>query len=262
MSSTATTASIFCDGACSGNGTRHARAGWAWAYWPGPARGEPDHHDRGKPIGAATNQRAELQALLEGLRWWKGLGGGPVTIYTDSMYTINCTTVWGPSWRRKGWKRDSGEPLQNLDLVQPLVELWGSTAQNQGWRLQHVRGHQSGHGPEVWGNNWVDAAAVLAASDCVRRDAAAVMAASGGEMVAPRTNSIVQMIQHTSREESVSGSNSIVRMIQQPPRQQSQEEPVSNNGGPPKTNSILRPTRVGGQSGQTDIRRWFGGGDD
>lgn len=245
-----TTASIFCDGACSGNGTRHARAGWAWAYWPGPARGEPDHYDRGKPAGAATNQRAELQALLEALRWWKGLGGGPVTIYTDSMYTINCTTVWGPGWRRKGWRRDSGEPLQNLDLVQPLVELWGSTAQVQGWRLQHVRGHQSGHGPEVWGNNWVDAAAVSAASDCVRRDAAAVMAASGSEMVAPRTNSIVQMIQH-------------------PPRQQKQvqKDPVSNNGGPPQiqshnpppqTNSVLRPTRVG----QTDIRRWFGGGGD
>lgn len=243
-----TIASIFCDGACSGNGTRHARAGWAWAYWPGPARGEPDHHDRGKPIGAATNQRAELQALLEGLRWWKGLGGGPVTIYTDSMYTINCTTVWGPSWRRKGWKRDSGEPLQNLDLVQPLVELWGSTAQNQGWRLQHVRGHQSGHGPEAWGNNWVDAAAVSAASDCVRRDAAAVAAASGADSsvtVAPRTNSIVQA-----------------------PRQQVQEEdPVRNDGGPSQrqrhqTNRILsstsRPTRVG----QTDIRRWFGGGDD
>jgi len=251
------TASIFCDGACSGNGTRHARAGWAWAYWPGPARGEPDHHDRGKPIGAATNQRAELQALLEGLRWWKGLGGGPVTIYTDSMYTINCTSVWGPSWRRKGWKRDTGGPLQNLDLIQPLVELWGSTAQNQGWRLQHVRGHQSGNGPEVWGNNWVDAAAVLAASDCVRRDAAA----SGGEMVAPRTNSIVQMIQRAPREEPVSnnGTNSIV----QPPRQQVQEEdPVHNDGGPSQTNRILsstsRPVRVG----QTDIRRWFGGGDD
>ena len=253
-----TTASIFCDGACSGNGTRHARAGWAWAYWSGLARGEPDHHDRGKPIGAATNQRAELQALLEGLRWWAGLGGGPVTVYTDSMYTINCTTVWGPSWRRKGWRRDTGGPLQNLDLIQPLVELWGSTAQNQGWRLQHVRGHQSGHGPEAWGNNWVDAAAVAAASG-----------ADSSVAVAPRTNSIVQMIQQQPRQpETQERTNSIVQRIQNP---ETQEEPVSNNGGPsqnqshktpPTTNSGLRPMRVGGQSGQTDIRRWFGGGDE
>lgn len=175
-----TNASIFCDGACSGNGTRHAKAGWAWAYWPGLAHGEPEVHDRGKTVGASTNQRAELQALLEGLRWWNGLGGGPVTVYTDSMYTINCTTVWGPGWRRKGWKRDSGEPLQNLDLIQPLVELWSSTAQNQGWRLQHVRGHQSGNGPDVWGNNWVDVSAVLAAS-----------ADSNATVVAPKTNSVV-----------------------------------------------------------------------
>jgi ribonuclease HI len=225
MTST-TTASIFCDGACSGNGTRHAKAGWAWAYWPGTARGEPDHHDRGKTLGAATNQRAELQALLEGLRWWNGLGGGPITVYTDSMYTINCTTVWGPGWRRKGWKRDSGEPLQNLDLVQPLVELWGVAAQPQGWRLQHVRGHQSGNGPEAWGNNWVDAAAVLAASG-----------SDSSATVAPKTNSVVHMIQRPTQPET-------------------QKSPVSNNGGPPQTNM-----RVGGQPGQTDIRRWFGGSD-
>jgi ribonuclease HI len=110
-------------------------------------------------VGAATNQRAELMALLEALRAWSSANGGPVTIMTDSMYTINCTSKWGPAWARKGWRRDSGEPLQNLDLIKPLVALW-----RPAWRLEHVRGHQTNGGWQAHGNNWVDRAAVEAAA--------------------------------------------------------------------------------------------------
>ena len=97
-------------------------------------------------------------ALLEALRSWSTLNGGPVTILTDSMYAIYCTTKWGPAWARKGWKRDSGEPLQNLDLIKPLVAMW-----RPAWQLVHVRGHQTGGGWQAYGNNWVDRAAVVAA---------------------------------------------------------------------------------------------------
>ena len=72
------------------------------------------------------------------------------------MYAINCASVWGPSWKRKGWKRDAGE-IMNLDLIRPLVEEWASCRVP----LKHVRGHQSA-GPEAHGNNWVDRAAVAA----------------------------------------------------------------------------------------------------
>jgi len=154
-------ASIFCDGACSGNGTARAYGGWAWAYWPGAARGEPTAYGAQKlaAIGVpSTNQRAELTALLEAIRFALGRKGESVTIYTDSMYAINCTSKWGPSWAKKGWTRGSGEPLQNLDLVKQLVALWRPSI-----TLTHVRGHQTGSGPAVHGNNWVDRAAVAAA---------------------------------------------------------------------------------------------------
>jgi len=163
MTSMTSMASIFCDGACPGNGTNHAFAGWAWAYWPGPARGEPTCYGAQKLEnglgGRPTNQRAELMALLESLRFAARHELRNVIVYTDSMYAINCTTKWGPGWKRKSWKRDSGEPLLNLDIIKPLVELWAKTKVP----LQHVRGHQSGSGPEVHGNNWVDRAAVGAA---------------------------------------------------------------------------------------------------
>jgi ribonuclease HI len=150
---------IFTDGACSGNGTARAVAGWAWAYWPAGVYGEPETAGAERLTGVATNQRAELMALLKAMEWWSTVGGGgSITLYTDSLYSINCISKWGPAWRRKGWKRDSGEPLQNLDLIQPLVALW-----RPAWQLVHVRGHQSGHSPEAHGNNWVDRAAVAAA---------------------------------------------------------------------------------------------------
>lgn len=149
--------SIYCDGACRGNGTARAIGGWAWAYWPGPAQGEPTQYGSARLASPATNQRAELMALLEALRWWAAYDGSSITVYTDSMYAINCTTTWGPSWRKRGWSRSSGEPLQNLDLIKPLVEFWQPK-----WRLVHVRGHQTGSSPHVHGNNWVDRAAVAA----------------------------------------------------------------------------------------------------
>lgn len=157
--------SLFCDGACSGNGTGKSKGGWAWAWWAGSVTGTPTVA-RAEPLETpptATNQRAELTALLEAIRWWSaspadcGSGGGPVTIYTDSMYAMNCCTVWGPAWKRRGWTRSSGEPLQNLDLIIPLVDLWRPE-----WKIVHVRGHQSGSSPLFFGNNWVDKAAVFA----------------------------------------------------------------------------------------------------
>ena len=154
---------VFCDGACKGNGYSGAKGGWAWAAWvAGKVAGTPvstgsNRLQMGPGGEAPTNQRAELCALLEALRWLVASKLPGATIYTDSMYAINCTSKWGPAWRRKGWKRDSGEPLQNLDLIQPLVALWSSR-----WILQHVAGHQKGDGWQAYGNNWVDRAAVAA----------------------------------------------------------------------------------------------------
>jgi ribonuclease HI len=154
--------SIFCDGACSGNGRKGAVGGWGWAYWSGPVRASPDVAAADRldiPPGLpATNQRAELTALLKVLRWLSTNAVTSVNIYTDSMYTINCTSVWGPAWKKAGWKRKTGEPLLNLDLIVPLVELW-----RPAWALHHVRGHQTNASPEAYGNNWVDQAAVAGA---------------------------------------------------------------------------------------------------
>jgi ribonuclease HI len=221
-------ASIFCDGACSANGTRNAKAGWAWAYWPGRAVGEPAHNGGGVPIAPATNQRAELTAILEALRWWRGLDGGSMTLYTDSMYSINCMTTWGPGWKRKGWKRVGNEPLQNLDLIVPMVDLWAAEAAGRGWQIQHVRGHQTGSSPEAWGNNYVDRLAVVAA---------------GGSAVSAYTTPVAAYI---TSESTVAQAS---RAATQPTTARTTEIPKLSN---PFVSPKLQPVR------QSTLDFWFG----
>ena len=238
------TASIFCDGACSGNGTARAYGGWAWAFWPGLAKGEPTAYGAQKLVAGpgmpSTNQRAELTALLEAIRFALKRPE-TVTIYTDSMYAINCTSKWGPGWKRKGWKRDSGEPpatgvagakpfyqtgkpLQNLDLVKQLVDLWKPSV-----ALVHVRGHQTGTGPAVHGNNWVDRAAVAAArgEDIVSTASPTVLALS-----IPEDGDIIEHV------------------LDLPP-------PAALPASKPKPRVTVKAPRAADVK-QADIRMWFG----
>jgi ribonuclease HI len=247
--------SVFCDGACRGNGTRRAVAGWAWAYWPGVARGEPTASGSAGLPPPATNQRAELMALLEALRWIQAQGShiDPVTIYTDSQYTIKCTTVWGPSWKKKGWRRDSGEPLQNLDIIKPLVDLWGTMRVP----LVHVRGHQTGATPEAWGNNWVDRAAVAAAGgsgpdDCGGGGGGGLGLTMFTEAALSATaDAIEHLVDARGRASSSSVSSCSSLSSPRPAPVLSPAPPVFAVRKTAATSTVVK---------QMDIRNWFGGG--
>ena len=107
---------VYTDGACSGN---PGPGGWGWAVAPD-----------GEPCGAGgeehtTNQRMELRAVLEALRaLGVGTEAGPVTVVSDSTYVVNCfRDGWWKKWRRNGWKNSKKEPVANIDIWQPLVDL-------------------------------------------------------------------------------------------------------------------------------------------
>jgi len=212
--------SIFTDGACKANGTRGAVAGWAWGFWNGPARGEPvAARAQRLEESPATNQRAELMALYDAMRWWSEVGGGSdIVFYTDSQYAMNCASKWGPAWKARGWKRGTeGGPLQNLDIIQPLVELWLLGR----WAIRHVRGHQVGSGHEVWGNNWVDRAAVEGA---------------GGIRLEYGLTSVVARVAAATETKSLFPFE--------------EEKPISS-----VIEHIVPPKKVATR--QTDIRNWF-----
>lgn len=73
----------------------------------------------------STNQRMELMACVEGLKWirnnspWEGVTC--VLVITDSIYVKNYIGV-APYWKRNGWRNRDGKPVANHDLWDDLVK--------------------------------------------------------------------------------------------------------------------------------------------
>jgi ribonuclease HI len=136
--------SVYTDGACSGN---PGPGGWAWAV-------SPDGHPRGSGGElVTTNQRMELMAVVEALRSLDPTSGA-IEVASDSTYVVNCfRDGWWVRWQRNGWKNSKREPVANVDLWVPLIELVTSGAVTFRW----VKGHS---GDPM--NDMVDALAVAA----------------------------------------------------------------------------------------------------
>ncbi|SCK07337.1 ribonuclease HI [Streptomyces sp. LamerLS-316] len=104
-----------CDGASKGN---PGPAAWAWVV--ADDQGNPLRWEAG-PLGTATNNVAELTALLELLRSTDP--AVPVEVRMDSQYAMNAVTKWLPGWKRNGWKTSAGKPVANRELVVGIDEL-------------------------------------------------------------------------------------------------------------------------------------------
>jgi ribonuclease HI len=102
---------VFTDGACLGN---PGPGGWAWAVPGGSfASGAAAH---------TTNQRMEIQAVLEALRALDDPAG--VEVVSDSTYVVNCfRDRWWEGWIKRGWVNSARKPVANRDLWEPLVDL-------------------------------------------------------------------------------------------------------------------------------------------
>lgn len=133
---------VYTDGACSGN---PGPGGWAWAVAPDGAV----HGSGGE--ARTTNQRMEIMAVLEALR----AVPGDVHVVSDSTYVVNCfRDRWWVRWTSNGWKNSKKEPVANVDLWQPLIELVVARTPTFAW----VKGHS---GDPM--NDLVDELAVVAA---------------------------------------------------------------------------------------------------
>lgn len=69
--------------------------------------------------GRQTNQRAELSAILRALD--VAPLDRPVLILSDSNYAIKCCTEWFQSWRSNGWRNSHQKPVENRDIIEPLI---------------------------------------------------------------------------------------------------------------------------------------------
>ncbi len=86
-------------------------------------------------VESTTNNRMEMQAVLEGVRALRE--PCHVTVEVDSEYVKNGITKWIHGWKLRGWKTRNGSPVKNQDL---WVELDAATAEHT-IRWVWVRGH-------------------------------------------------------------------------------------------------------------------------
>ncbi len=101
---------VFTDGACSGN---PGPGGWGWVTRDGRSGSGGEPH--------STNQRMEVQAVLEAIRAVEG----DIVIHSDSTYVVNCfNDRWYEGWRKRGWKNSQKKPVANRDLWEPLIEAY------------------------------------------------------------------------------------------------------------------------------------------
>ena len=125
---------IYTDGACRGN---PGPGGWGAVLTAG---------DREKELwgGEAdtTNNRMELKAAIEALNALRR--PSQVVLYTDSVYVRNGITSWLASWKKRGWRTASKQPVKNKDLWQALDEA--SRPHDIDWRW--VKGHAGDAGNE------------------------------------------------------------------------------------------------------------------
>ena len=158
---------IFTDGACTNNGKKNANAAWGALLVSDMGYVVLDRFSGAVPIREPqTNQRAELRALLRGMEIAEEKLKDPeitkVQIWSDSEYSIKCASVWGPNWKKNGWKKQGGE-IQHLDLIQQLV--LGTQRLGRTLEYKWLKGHKGGDSQYAFPwmfNHQVDALATSA----------------------------------------------------------------------------------------------------
>ena len=102
---------IYTDGACDPN---PGPGGWAAILLFGAHRKEINGNAEN-----TTNNRMELQATIEALRYLKS--SSTVELYTDSEYIQKGITKWMTIWQARGWRTSKKKPVANQDLWLELV---------------------------------------------------------------------------------------------------------------------------------------------
>ncbi|CAN3377322.1 hypothetical protein DIURU_003428 [Diutina rugosa] len=154
---------VYTDGACRGNGhSKSANSGYGVYYGENDPRNVAESLSEVDKTANYTNQRAELWAIkhalaneAEALR--TGTSQGPVKIHSDSSYSIGCMTQWRDGWKKKSWKTANGQPVKNLDLIEPMsrqLDEINQVYEDKGWgQVQFVK--VKGHSTNI-GNNRAD----------------------------------------------------------------------------------------------------------
>lgn len=111
---------IYTDGSCRRNGKVGASGGCGVYIDSNVVKIGPISI---KLEGKATNQRAELTAMLIGINclFCDSVNiFDKVNIYTDSLYVKNAISEWINRWKKNNWKTTNNENVKNQDLLREI----------------------------------------------------------------------------------------------------------------------------------------------
>jgi ribonuclease HI len=89
-----------------------------------------------------TNNRMELMAVIESIKYLRKSDFLNVTIYADSSYVLLGITSWIFNWEKNGWRTANKKEVLNQDLWKDLISLVRNYDNKINW--EKVKGH-SGH---------------------------------------------------------------------------------------------------------------------
>ena len=126
---------LYTDGACQPN---PGQGGWGYVLKP----------EIGKEVEGAggvadtTNNRMELQAVLEGLIYFSTIGtlDDVCVIYSDSKYLLDGLSDWSFRWEKNNWCKKNDKPVMNVDIWKDIRKI----ADKLDLEYVHIKGH-SGH---------------------------------------------------------------------------------------------------------------------
>jgi ribonuclease HI len=186
----------FFDGACTGNGRVHAKAGFGTIFkkitssehqvihymngpveplkyefvdFTQPTKGLQTKNERVKPSNNRGEYLGFIWSLINILKFYDSLQGRPpVTIVSDSLLCIKTMNDWLPNRRKKNTLHE----LKNLDLVLITERLLNQLQSLTTVVLRHVRSHREqpsekyGYSYICWkGNDQADRLATKAVKD-------------------------------------------------------------------------------------------------
>ena len=137
---------IYCDGACSNNGSVDLTARAASAFYAP----EKKFSWAARCPGMQTNQRAELFAAICATYYARDIDN--VDILSDSEYVVRSINDTSRlfAWERSGWRKASHAPVANVSLWGWILDLIRSREQRQLKPIKwtHVRAHSGIPGNE------------------------------------------------------------------------------------------------------------------
>jgi ribonuclease HI len=146
---------VHADEACLGNGQEPPNPGGAGGLVEvrtGP--GAVARRDYFVAEPDTTNNRMALRSAIVALDLLSAKGRRlRVHFVSDSQYLVRGMTVWLPSWRARGWRRQGGA-IENLEMWKELA----AAAERHDVTWRWVRGH-AGHAKNEYANHLATSAA-------------------------------------------------------------------------------------------------------